>query len=174
MKFKIDRITKDYFLFWNTPCSQWFIHPNKKYLFKDENGIEFYSAEHYMMYHKALIFNDIEIANMILKDPSPRNVKRYGRMVKGYVDEIWNEKRYEIVLKGNLLKFSQNIDIFTFINQYNHLEFVEASPEDKIWGIGLHFDNDDCLDKTKWNGLNLLGKVINETLNRLNTKKGSK
>lgn len=104
------RITKTHYYFWNTIYSQWYMSKNKDYLF-EENGVKFITAEHYMMYHKALTFNDIETANKILKTIHPGAAKRLGREVKNYDDEVWSEKRYEVVLNGNILKFSQNEDL---------------------------------------------------------------
>lgn len=163
-RFKIDRVTDKYFLFWNTPCSQWFKHPDKTFLFQDEFGVKYYSAEHYMMYWKAMAFKNEKIAKMVLADPSPREVKKYGRMIENYDDQIWDSIRYNIVVKGNILKFAQNPDLLQFLAKYKYLKFVEASPQDKIWGIGLHFDDDRCLDESKWEGKNLLGKAINATI----------
>jgi ribA/ribD-fused uncharacterized protein len=39
---------------------------------------------------------------------------------------------------------------------------VEASPYDKVWGVGLAASDTDILDETKWKGENLLGKVLTE------------
>lgn len=77
------------------------------------------------------------------------------------------KERFRIVLNGNLLKFSQNEELLNELILYSELIFVEASPNDRIWGIGLHYDNDLVLDERNWNGLNLLGKVINEVAKRL-------
>lgn len=165
------RITDKYYFFWNTIYSQWYIKPNKLYLFKDinEDGqiIKFISAEHYMMYHKALIFNDVESAELVLKTVHPGAVKQIGRAIKNYDDSIWSAKRFEVVTNGNLLKFSQNKNLLKDLSKYSNLEFVEASPYDKIWGIGLAENDDRVLDKSLWNGENLLGKAINKVANIL-------
>lgn len=160
------RITDEYYFFWNGIYSQWYMDPNKPYLFKDadEDGqiIKFISAEHYMMYYKALTFNDIESAGLILKTVHPGDVKKIGRAIKNYDDSVWSAKRFDVVVKGNLLKFSQNRNLLKDLSKHSNLEFVEASPYDKIWGIGLAENDDRVLDKSLWDGENLLGKAINK------------
>ncbi len=160
------RITDTHYYFWNTIYSQWYKSNRKTYLF-EENDIKFYSSEHYMMYHKCLTFNDEVNAKTVLQKTSPREVKAIGRQIKNYDDNIWSEKRYDIVLQGNILKFSQNEELLEDLNKYKDKIFVEASPEDNIWGIGLHYDDDRVLDESQWEGQNLLGKVINDVAKRL-------
>lgn len=160
------RITDTHYYFWNTIYSQWYISNDKDYLF-EENGIGFITAEHYMMYYKAIVFCDFETADKILKTIHPKDVKRLGRLVKNYDDSIWNEKRFDIVVSGNILKFSQNPKLLKDLKKYTDKIFVEASPDDKIWGIGLHYDDDRVLDEELWQGQNLLGKAINKVIDIL-------
>ena len=89
------RITKTHYYFWNTIYSQWYMSKNKDYLF-EENGVKFITAEHYMMYHKALTFSDNEIASKILETLHPRDVKALGRLVKNYDDKLWSKVRFDI------------------------------------------------------------------------------
>lgn len=165
------RITKTHYYFWNTIYSQWYMSKNKDYLF-EENGVKFITAEHYMMYHKALTFSDNEIANKILETLHPRDVKALGRLVKNYDDKLWSKVRFDIVTQGNILKFSQNQDLMDDLIKYQDLIFVEASPVDIIWGIGLHYEDDRVLDEKQWKGQNLLGKAINKVIKILIKDKG--
>ena len=165
------RITKTHYYFWNTIYSQWYMSKNKDYLF-EENGVKFITAEHYMMYHKALTFSDNEIANKILETPHPRDVKALGRLVKNYDDKLWSKVRFDIVTQGNILEFSQNQDLMDDLIKYQDLIFVEASPVDVIWGIGLHYEDDRVLDEKQWKGQNLLGKAINKVIKILIKDKG--
>lgn len=160
------RITNTHYYFWNTVYSQWYMSRDKDYLF-EENVVGFITAEHYMMYHKALLFGDLETADKILKTVNPRDVKRLGRLVKNYDDSVWNEKRFDVVVNGNILKFSQNSDLLDDLKKYKNKIFVEASPYDTIWGIGLHYDDDRVLDESLWQGQNLLGKAINRVIDIL-------
>lgn len=160
------RVTDTHYYFWNTIYSQWYMSQDKDYLF-EENGVGFITAEHYMMYYKALVFGDSETAGKILKTVHPRDVKRLGRLVKNYDDSVWNEKRFDVVVNGNILKFSQNPELLEDLKKYKNKIFVEASPEDKIWGISLHYEDDRVLDDSLWQGQNLLGNAINRVIDIL-------
>jgi len=155
------RKTNKYFLFWGSIYSQWF-----KVKFKDKNGLEFSSAEQFMFYHKAKLFNDKESLNKIMNTSDPKKQKNLGRKVKNFNEEIWKDYRYKIILLGNYYKFSQNELLKKNLFSHN-LYFVEASPVDSIYGIGLHYNNKESEDISKWKGLNLLGDAINETKNIL-------
>lgn len=151
------RRTDTHLFFWDTIYSQWHSQPR---LITDENGVFYSSAEQFMMAHKALVFGDNEIYKKIMNVNSPRQVKALGRQIKGFTDEEWNKHKIKIVAQGNYLKFSQNENLKQQMIKDKDLILVEASPVDKIWGIGLHFEDDDVLDETKWRGQNLLGVCL--------------
>jgi hypothetical protein len=69
------------------------------------------------------------------------------------------------MLKANVAKFSQNEDLKQLLlsEEYEGHGFVEASPYDKVWGVRMYESNPDIDDESKWKGLNLLGKVLDET-----------
>ena len=92
------------------------------------------------------------------KAATERSYAPYSKFQVGAALRLAND----VVLQGNILKFSQNEELLADLKKYKDKIFVEASPEDKIWGIGLHYDDDRVLDESLWNGQNLLGKVINE------------
>ena len=152
-----------YVFFWriNEPngiYSQWYPSP-----FTD-SGVTFSCAEQYMMYHKALTFNDHEIAAQILRCNVPVRLKALGRKVRNFNEEKWTEVRLDIVKRANVLKFSQNPKLLQKLLSHSpSCIFVEASPRDKIWGIG--FAKDKALsNKNKW-GLNLLGVALSYVRN---------
>ena len=149
-----DEITKACF-------SQWF-----PFEF-EENGNIYKTAEHYMMAGKARLFNDHEILEQILKAETPNQAKSLGRKVRNFDPEIWNEHKYEIVKQGNFLKFSQNEKFKEFLLSTDDTILVEASPYDKIWGIGMLETNAKAKDPSKWNGENLLGFALMEVRDEL-------
>ena len=125
------------------------------------------STEHYMMAEKARLFNDVIILKKILECKSPAAVKNLGRQVKNFNSEIWNNNRFKIVKKANYHKFNQNNDLKTYLIQTKNRILVEASPVDKIWGIGLATDSENAQNPKKWRGLNLLGFALMEVRDQL-------
>lgn len=130
-------------------------------------GIEYNSAEHWMMAKKALLFNDETIFKKIIEVKSPAEAKKLGREVQNYNDEIWLQNRYQIVKEGNLHKFSQHQDLKEFLLNTKDRILVEASPIDAIWGIGMASDHQDINNPKKWRGLNLLGFALMEVRDEL-------
>ena len=73
-------------------------------------------------------------------------------------------------MKGNKAKFSQNPDLKEFLLSTGDAILVEASPYDKIWGIGL--DKEQAMKGTveQWQGENLLGCALMEVRDWLSNK----
>jgi len=141
--------------------SQWYPSPFSV------DGIHYLTAEHYMMAEKAKTFNDMDSFYEILKADSPKEAKALGRKVKKFDAEIWDYVSQNIVYKGNFEKFSQNKEIKNFLlDTENHI-LVEASPYDKIWGIGLSQDSIEATNPEQWRGENILGFVLMQVRDKL-------
>lgn len=134
--------------------SQWYESPFKV------DGKRFLTAEHYMMYGKAMLFDDKKAAEKILTATSPGAVKAIGREVKNFDNDTWLKHRFDIVVAGNMAKFNDNPELKRFLLNTGNRVLVEASPVDKIWGIGLAQDNPAAQDPKQWQGLNLLGYAL--------------
>ncbi|GFR90993.1 GTP cyclohydrolase [Elysia marginata] len=149
--------------FWKADSyfSQW--HPSEF----AEGDTTFSCTEQYMMYHKAVCFKDHEIATKILKTNSPKEMKKLGRAVKNYDDDIWESKCYDVVKRGNMLKFSQNPELKEKLFSTRGKTLVEASPVDRKWGIGLAAKDSRSWNKSTWRGRNLLGYAITEVRDEL-------
>jgi ribA/ribD-fused uncharacterized protein len=80
---------------------------------------------------------------------------------------MWNQHRREIVMAGNYQKFTQNTALREFLLTTGDRVLVEASPLDKIWGIGLAADHVDAPQPEKWPGLNLLGFALMQVRDRI-------
>jgi ribA/ribD-fused uncharacterized protein len=129
--------------------------------FSDGNDVRFNCSEQYMMHGKAVLFDpDNKIVDSILAENLPTKIKRLGRRVKNFVDTIWDDHKFEIVYQGNLLKFSQNEELKQVLLGTGNKIIVEASPRDKIWGIGLSREAAQKIDPSEWPGQNLLGQVL--------------
>lgn len=124
--------------------------------------IKFNTAEHWMMAQKALLFDDKEIYNKIIIAKSPAEAKALGRQVRNFDDQTWNNKRFDIVVRGSLEKFTQQKDLKEFLLNTKERVLVEASPVDRIWGMGLTADSEKAENPKQWNGLNLLGFALME------------
>jgi len=130
------------------------------------------TAEHWMMAEKARIFKDEEAKKKILVVHSPHGAKKLGRQVKNFDPVIWNEHKFDIVVKGNYHKFSQHEDLRIFLLNTKNRVLVEASPRDQIWGIGMSEKNEKTHNPNLWRGQNLLGFALMEVRDRLNKKPG--
>lgn len=148
-------VTTDKFVFfWDGIYSQWhfgqMIIDNKHYN----------CCEQYMMEQKALLFGDKETAKKIMKTQLPGEQKSLGRSVKNFDRNIWDQHCMSIVIKGNYAKFSQDGVLKKQLLHTGNRIIVEASPYDKIWGIGMLENDPGIEDPTNWKGLNLLGNAI--------------
>lgn len=149
-------MSKDYLFFWDGKCSQWKESPFTEF------GVEFNCAEQFMMAAKAKVFKDEYAYHAILCARMPNDQKRLGRKVKDFVPEVWDNIARDYVTLGNVNKFQQNPTFYTYLEENKDKYFVEASPYDKVWGIGLG-ENDPLIhDPKNWKGKNWLGECINE------------
>ena len=138
----------------NTCFSQWY-----EASFED-NTCKYLTAEHYMMAQKALLFDDLACYDKIIKAPNPGAAKAHGRQVQNFIELTWLENRWDIVVKVNVLKFSQNPKLKEYLLNTGNRVLVEASPVDKIWGVGLAKDDAKIENPNLWRGLNLLGFAL--------------
>ncbi|EJQ3973494.1 NADAR family protein [Listeria monocytogenes] len=134
--------------------SQWWICSFKV------DGVEYNCAEQFMMAEKAKLFNDMEMREKILAAKHPKQAKDFGRLIRGFQEDIWLKNRFNIVMRANQAKFSQNEELKKFLMQTKNRILVEASPVDKIWGIGMAADNKNVENLLYWKGLNLLGFAL--------------
>ncbi|KAI9847908.1 MAG: hypothetical protein M1837_001425 [Sclerophora amabilis] len=132
---------------------------------KDGKEVHYETAEQYMMRGKALLFNDPDIAQQVLGTTNPRTQRSLGRQVQNFDDKVWAENRSEIVKQGNYLKFTQDVELKQMLLDTGDREIVEASPRDRIWGVGFGARNAPK-NRDRW-GLNLLGKALMEVRDRI-------
>ena len=126
------------------------------------DGIRFSSMEQYMMYQKAAVFKDFEIAEMILASDDVSEIKALGRKVHGYDDTIWNGCRQIIIYRGLLEKFRQDDDLRYLLVNTGDAMLAECAVKDRIWGIGLSMNDPDRNTIDGWKGQNLLGFALME------------
>lgn len=130
-------------------------------------GVLYRTAEHWMMAEKARLFGDERVRRDILQAEHPGEAKKLGRTVRAFDEQTWQAHRFDIVVRGNVAKFQQNPELARFLADSNTRVLVEASPVDRIWGIGLAADHPDAAHPAKWRGLNLLGFALMEVRSHL-------
>jgi ribA/ribD-fused uncharacterized protein len=141
-------------LFYTNCFSQW--HPS---IFGvDEIGYS--HAEQYMMAEKARLFNDSKTERKIMEAAHPREQKELGREVKNFDREKWDAVARDIVYKGNYHKFRQNPSMLLELGSTRDALLVEASAEDRIWGVGLAQEDMRAANPSLWLGTNWLGEVL--------------
>ena len=131
------------------------------------DGIKFSSMEQYMMYMKAVTFDDKDSADQILAITDVERIKELGRAVKYYNNVVWNGVRQVVVYKGLLEKFKQNIELREMLLSTGDSVLAECAVSDKIWGIGLSMHDEDRFDMSKWKGQSLLGFALMQVRDEL-------
>jgi ribA/ribD-fused uncharacterized protein len=131
------------------------------------DGVRYATAEHFMMAEKARLFRDHEALARALASKTPADVRAVGRTVKGYDEAAWERARVDAVVRGNVAKFGQNAELGAFLAATADKVLVEASPRDRVWGIGLGASNPIARDPSKWPGRNLLGFALMEARSAL-------
>jgi len=166
---------EDYVFFWKIDQdyswgSQWYKSPftariqmtidGKSELIDSGREVTFATAEHWMMACKALLFSDTDIFEQIISSTDTsssdlRTIKALGRQVSNFDNDVWEKYRMEIVIKGNEFKFRQNEELRKALLDTGSRTIVEASPMDRIWGIG--FGEKNALKSRRGGGRICLG-----------------
>ena len=136
-------------------------------------GVEYNCMEQYMMAKKALVFHDIIAYHQIMAAADPQKIKELGRNIRPFYNDVWIACREEIVYNGNLAKFRQNPVLLEKLLETGSSVLAEASPFDRIWGIGLSASDPAARDSSRWRGQNLLGKALMEVRATLAEENGS-
>lgn len=131
------------------------------------DGVEYATAEHWMMASKARLFGDPEAERRAVAASSPAQAKKIGRLVRGFDDALWQRERFGIVVEGSFHKFAAHAELRTFLLGTGNRVLVEASPLDRVWGIGLAADDERAMDPARWRGPNLLGFALMAARERL-------
>lgn len=149
------RTTENFVFFWGNRE----IYSNfykKPFFYK---GVKIPCPEVGFMMEKAIQFNDMDILNKLKTAHNPARAKELGRKIKNYDDAIWNEVRYDRMKEVLIAKFSDPA-LKKQLKDTGKRILVEASPMDKIWGIGMDENHPQVEDISKWKGQNLLGQVL--------------
>lgn len=151
-------VTDKYVFFWGGPFSNF--APVEEGI--EYDGFCFPTSEHVFMYIKAKTFRDDEIAEQIKNAPDPKTAKNLGRKVRGFNEKVWEQRRVNVMKFAVQLKFNSSPKFRNELlkEKYRNKTFVEASPYDCIWGIGMSENDTNVNDERRWPGLNLLGNIL--------------
>lgn len=162
------RETPTHVYFLRGPLSQW--HPSRfrAALTPDGPVLEFNCAEQYMMAGKAALFEDTAtLACIMAVQPgeasfhrAPMQQRLLGRDVTPFADATWREAARAIVLRGNRAKFAQNPDLRAALLTTGTKTLVEGSAKDRLWGVGLSWNDPAIENSSNWKGTNWLGHVL--------------
>lgn len=155
--------------FWSGPLSQWYPAHFTVPTFMGGRFI-FNCAEQFMMVKKAETFRDFYTMIQIMNADHPRRQKELGRQVRGYDDDTWSQCSERIVEEGNFYKFSSNGDLLQHLLNTSGTSLVEASPYDKVWGVGLAESDPRIHDRSQWLGSNKLGFTLEKVRQRFETE----
>ncbi|WP_374121196.1 NADAR family protein [Streptomyces sp. RS2] len=131
------------------------------------DGVQYATAEHWMMAGKARLFADAEAERRVLAAAHPAGAKKAGRLVRGFDEAVWERERFRIVVEGSVHKFASDPALRAFLLGTGGRVLVEASPVDRVWGIGLAADDEAAEDPERWRGPNLLGFALMAARERL-------
>ncbi|GAB1733491.1 hypothetical protein NU195Hw_g629t1 [Hortaea werneckii] len=100
------------------------------------------------------------LPNRILSQSKPGRQKSLARSVKFSPAQFkeWERIKFDVVLEGSYLKFTQNQELKAKLLATGDRELVEASPTDRTWGIGFAAEFAESW-REDW-GSNLLGKAL--------------
>lgn len=155
------KLDNDVVCFYGGVFSHWYGRPFKV------KGIMYSCGEQYLMAQKALLFGDRQSYKKIMLVHNPKRHKELGRKVKGFDCAKWDENKKRISIRANWAKFSQHSDLMKELMDTGTSMMAEASPYDRIWGIGLAMNDPRATDQTQWRGENLLGHVLVEVRHKL-------
>ncbi|NEA51331.1 NADAR family protein [Streptomyces sp. SID10815] len=131
------------------------------------DGVTYATAEHWMMAGKARLFQDAEAERRVLAAGHPAEAKNAGRLVRGFDEDVWARERFDVVVEGSVHKFAAHPGLREFLLNTGERILVEASPVDRVWGIGLAGDDEAAADPARWRGPNLLGFALMAARERL-------
>lgn len=154
---------------WNTTSIQRELEGMYNPLLGADTPIKFNCCEQWMMACKALLMDDVESFKFIMNEPHPAEQKARGRQILNWDEDLYKKYRLLIVKNGNYEKFTYNKELQEWMiqNFHPHTVFVEASPQDKVWGIGLTASDPDAKHISRWKGLNLLGEALQYTRKKI-------
>lgn len=141
-------------------------------LFNNEEPYLARTGEHAFHMCKAAVFGDIRQLYKIQRAFSPFEALRLGREVRGFDKEVWNRRCRSVMDHVHRSKLLSSNELMAQARTLIGKRFVEASPKDVFWGVGLSENNPLIRDPRNWRGLNNHGQSWDRVLRRIKEELG--
>ena len=136
---------------------------NLRFTAIEQGGTTYPSLEHWFQYQKAMFCGDEETAQKILAARTPEGARGLGKKIKGPKVDAWvKEQQFARMREGCYLKFTQNKGPRKYLFKTAGKTLVLCDPNDTTWGIGLSRFEPNSDIKEKWEGPNMLGKILGD------------
>ncbi len=160
MEYSLTNMEKEkYTFFWGGSFSNFYTS-----YFVDKDGISYNCVEQFYAAKKAIFFGDKYRLDLIMATKDPKKQKRHARAVINFDEKKWygdilSNPAKNFMYEGNFYKYTQNEKFKKLLIDTQGTSLVEASPYDKVWGIGMQ---EGYLAKNKkyWKGTNWLGEIL--------------
>ena len=126
------------------------------------DDIDYSSAEQYISYHKALLYDTTDVAAKILHINDPKQQKQLAKRLAKFDQNSWDEHAGPILKSGLKAKFDQNDELMSELLSTGDTILGEACSHDLLFGIGLSLHNPNAMNRSSWRGQNLQGVTLME------------
>ena len=127
-------------------------------------GVKLPTSEHHLMREKARLMGDEHAMALIKAAPTALAAKRLGRKVKPWNQGLWDDNCDQIMEDILEAKFNSTSAMREYILGIEG-HFYEASPKDKVWGIGIGVQQ--AMAGVPHNGQNKLGLALDRARARI-------
>ena len=140
------------------------------------NGELFLCMEQFFMVTKARFFGNVcngfnmQLIYHLFSLRDPVQMKREAAFLTALPinRSCWRASAAALILPGLIAKFSQNYVLSKLLIGMGDRRFVEASPSDKFWGVGLSLTNPNLNFPDRHCGQNMMGQCLSKVRGIIN------
>ena len=134
-------------------------------------GHTYHSSEQMIQHLKATYFDAEDIAEQILATTTALECKNLACDILNYNHEGWNSIAKELCEGGIKAKFMQNPHLQTILRKTDRKVIAECCL-DQTWETGVPLYDEQAVNQYHWMGQGILGKILEEIRDELNTHQG--
>jgi hypothetical protein len=134
---------------------------------ESENDLKFSSLLQWMIWNKAILFENYDITNRIIEEDDPIKLNELERNFLYFDQKIWQQIMPDFLMEGNILKFLQNEELSKELLETGDAILAQIDDSNLLYGIGsvttdgLEFNTGNSI------GRNLLGKSLMQTRDKI-------